>query len=598
MAQLDRLLSVMVSNRAELLMLDEGELARLELAGGARPVTKVPLTAQQVIALLREVAPVEAVRQLDSGLPASFTYVSNDGAFAIKAMVEETRWRVRIEIDAHNEFRRMTGQFSAMNVSDLDAPSIGTPAASRPATPAAPTAPAPSPRAAAAPAAPSIPAPGTAGRPSRKSQAVRAPAETPGPAAPAVPPAAAPQRTPPPSPIVTDGKVSGAALDAVTHFDGIEGARATIDKLLTMTVEKGASDLHLRCGEPPIIRHHGEMVRLDGWAPLENEQLASMLRAIMPERNRIEFTDSNDTDYAHEIPGVARFRANALRDRTGVAAVFRQIPATVVTVEQMGLSQEVQRLCFLTKGLVLVTGPTGSGKSTTLCALIDLVNRARNDHVITIEDPIEFVHPNKNCIITQRQVGVHTKSFKAALRAALREDPDIILVGELRDLETVSIAIETAETGHLVFGTLHTTTAAGTIDRVIDQFPADRQDQIRVMLAESLKGVISQTLCKKIGGGRVAAREILLSIPSVTNLIREAKTFQIPSVMQTSKRLGMVTLNDALIDLVDHKLVEPKEAYMKAVEKMGFVQMLKSRNLDVSFAESAEPSPAAKGQSR
>src|SRR5688572_15502499 len=212
----------------------------------------------------------------------------------------------------------------------------------------------------------------------------------------------------------------------------------------------------------------------------------------------------------------------------------------------MKITEEVQRLCFLTKGLVLVTGPTGSGKSTTLCAMIDLVNRARNDHVITIEDPIEFVHKNKNCIITQRQVHVHTKSFKSALRAALREDPDIVLVGEMRDLETISIAIETAETGHLVFGTLHTTTAAGTVDRIIDQFPADRQEQIRVMMAESLKGVISQTLCRKIGGGRVAAREILLSTPSITNLIREGKTYQIQSVLQTSKKLGMVTLNDAL----------------------------------------------------
>src|SRR5687767_14186531 len=322
-----------------------------------------------------------------------------------------------------------------------------------------------------------------------------------------------------------------------------------------------------------------------------------MIRSIMPERNRREYAETNDTDYAYELAGVARFRANAARDRNGPVAVFRQIPAQVVTVEQMKVTEEVQRLCFLTKGLVLVTGPTGSGKSTTLCALIDLVNRARNDHVITIEDPIEFVHKNKNCIITQRQVHVHTKSFKSALRAALREDPDIVLVGEMRDLETVSIAIETAETGHLVFGTLHTTTAPGTVDRIIDQFPADRQEQIRVMLAESLKGVISQTLCKKIGGGRVAAREILLSIPAVTNLIREGKTFQIPSIMQTSKRLGMVTLNDALIAYVDSGEVEPKEAYMKAVDKGGFVTMLKARNLEVSFAESDQaaastPSPA------
>ncbi len=321
----------------------------------------------------------------------------------------------------------------------------------------------------------------------------------------------------------------------------------------------------------------------------ETGALGDMIRSIMPERNRLEFAENNDTDFAYEITGCARFRSNAARDRKGPVAVFRQIPATVVSVEQMNVTEEVQRLCFLTKGLVLVTGPTGSGKSTTLCALIDLVNRARTDHIITIEDPIEFVHPNKKCIITQRQVGVHTKSFKAALRAALREDPDVVLIGEMRDLETVAIAIETAETGHLVFGTLHTTTAAGTVDRIIDQFPADRQEQIRVMLAESLKGVISQTLCKKVGGGRVAAREILLSMPSVTNLIREGKTFQIPSVIQTSRRLGMVTLNDALMAYVEAGQVEPKEAYMKAVEKTGLVMQMKKLNIDVSFAESEAP---------
>src|SRR5436190_743287 len=267
--------------------------------------------------------------------------------------------------------------------------------------------------------------------------------------------------------------------------------------------------------------------------------------------------------------GLARFRVNAARDRKGPMAVFRVIPAQVVSVEQLNISKEVQQLCYLTKGLVLVTGPTGSGKSTPLCALADLINRTRTDHIITIEDPIEFVHENKKCVITQRQVGVHTDSFKRALRSALREDPDIVLVGEMRDLETIAIAIETAETGHLVFGTLHTTTAASTVDRIIDQFPADRQSQIRVMLSESLKGVIAQTLCKKLGGGRVAAREILLTTPAISNLIREGKTFQIPSIIQTSKQLGMLTLNDALLDLVEKKEVSPDEAYMKSAERAG-----------------------------
>jgi twitching motility protein PilT len=367
-----------------------------------------------------------------------------------------------------------------------------------------------------------------------------------------------------------------------------------IEALLRVLVGNKASDLHLRAGSPPMLRANGEIEPIANEPVLSSDDIDTMLNSVMLEQNRTEFKELNDTDFAHEIVGIARFRGNALRDRKGTGAVFRAIPAAVVTVEQMGLSQEVQRLCHLTKGLVLVTGPTGSGKSTTLCALIDLINRTRSDHVITIEDPIEFVHESKKCLITQRHVGVHTSSFRHALRAALREDPDIVLVGELRDLETVSMAIETAETGHLVFGTVHTSTAVSTIDRVIDQFPPDRQAQIRVMLSESLKGVISQVLCKKIGGGRVAAREIMLSTPSVSNLIREGKTFQLPSVLQTSRRLGMVTMNDALIELVDSKQVEPQEAYLKATDKVGIIHMLKQRGKDVSFAD-ADDAKAAGG---
>jgi twitching motility protein PilT len=309
-----------------------------------------------------------------------------------------------------------------------------------------------------------------------------------------------------------------------------------------------------------------------------------MLLSIMPERNRTEWKETGDTDFAYEIAGLARFRVNAARDRKGPIAVFRAIPAKVVTVEELGLGKEITQLCHLSKGLVLVSGPTGSGKSTTLCALIDFINRERTDHIVTIEDPIEFVHENKRCLITQRQVHLHTESFKSALRAALREDPDIVLVGEMRDLETVAIAIETAETGHLVFGTLHTTTAASTVDRIIDQFPADRQAQIRVMLSESLRGVISQTLCRKIGGGRVAAREILLSTPAIANLIREGKTYQIPSIIQTSRKVGMITLNDALLELVEKKQIEPDEAYLRAIEKGAMLQALKAKGHSVSLA--------------
>jgi twitching motility protein PilT len=324
----------------------------------------------------------------------------------------------------------------------------------------------------------------------------------------------------------------------------------------------------------------------------------------MPERNRREFANRNDTDFAYHIDGVGRFRVNAFRDRHGAGAAVRPIPSRVVSAEDLGLSAEVKALAQLNKGLVLVTGPTGSGKSTTLSALVDLVNRTRKDHIITIEDPIEFVHESKGCLITQRQVGLHTSSFKDALRAALREDPDVVLVGELRDLETVSIAIETAETGHLVFGTLHTSTAASTVDRIIDQFPSDRQDQIRVMLSESLKGVISQALCRKIGGGRVAAMEVLLSTLALSNLIREGKTFQIPSVMQTSRRLGMVTMNDALLDLVEKGLVDPREVYLKATDKAGIAAALKAKGYDPGVETgdarretgeiAAAPSPSSK----
>jgi twitching motility protein PilT len=349
-----------------------------------------------------------------------------------------------------------------------------------------------------------------------------------------------------------------------------------IDRLFRAMCAAGASDLHLSVGSPPLIRKDGHMQTLDSAAaPLTAPDVEQLLAPIVSERNRKEFADRHDTDFAYEIAGLARFRSNVFLDRKGPGAVFRVIPSQILTAERLGLSSHILNLCRLNKGLVLVTGPTGSGKSTTLCAMIDFINRTRQDHIITIEDPIEFVHENQKCLINQREVRTHTDSFKDALRAALREDPDIVLVGELRDLETVAIAIETAETGHLVFGTLHTTTATSTVDRIIDQFPADRQAQIRVMLSESLRGVIAQTLCRKIGGGRMAALEVLIVTHAVSNLIREGKTFQIGSMMQVGKAVGMVTLNDALMDLVTRKLVAPDDALSKAVDKSGFEALLK-----------------------
>lgn len=349
---------------------------------------------------------------------------------------------------------------------------------------------------------------------------------------------------------------------------------AHIDELFHQMLDMKASDIHLKSGKAPMVRVDGTMVYIPGRSPIENDLLFRLLHQIMPEKNKEEFKQTNDTDFGYTLGERSRMRCNVFRDLAGVGAVFRQIPTKILTVEQLGLPPAVVNFCDFDKGLVVVTGPTGSGKSTTLAAMIDYINSTREDHLITIEDPVEFVHKDKKCHINQREVGTHTLGFKNALRAALREDPDIVLVGEMRDLETVAIAIETAETGHLVFGTLHTNTAPSTIDRIIDQFPTDRQAQVRTMLSESLKGVVAQTLLKRKAGGRVAALEILVVTTAISNLIREGKTFQIPSMMQSGKSLGMQTLNDSLFDLVKKDIVEPQEAYDRAPNKKDFGSIL------------------------
>jgi twitching motility protein PilT len=398
-------------------------------------------------------------------------------------------------------------------------------------------------------------------------------------AAPAAPPA-----VPAPVPVVAATVQAAATPVAPTSATFAPAGSPAIDRLFRLMVDSKASDLHLSSGMPALIRKDGRIQPLEeGAGPITPAEMIALLDPIIPATNAEEFSRRSDTDFAYEIKGLGRFRANVFLDRKGRGAVFRVIPAKILTAEELGLSPHILKLCKLNKGLVLVTGPTGSGKSTTLCAMIDYINRTRNDHIITIEDPIEFVHENKGCLINQREVGTHTEGFKTALRAAMREDPDIMLVGELRDLETVHIALETAETGHLVFGTLHTTTAASTVDRVIDQFPTEQQAQIRIMLSESLKGVIAQNLCRKIGGGRAAALEVLLINSAISNLIREGKTFQIPSMMQVGRAHGMVALNDALMDLVSKKVVEPEEAYLKSVDKAAFEGLLKRANIDTKF---------------
>ena len=372
-----------------------------------------------------------------------------------------------------------------------------------------------------------------------------------------------------------DHPVAPAADSAAT-------TRQAIERLLAAVAARGGSDLHLRAGARPWMRIDGMLKPIDAAPPLSADDIAAMASAIMPARNRDELIAMHDTDFAYASSDGVRYRANVFDEYAGPGAVFRRIGATVVSVDELRLSPEVQALCTLRRGLVLVTGPTGAGKTTTLTALIDLVNRTRTDHIVTIEDPIEFVHQSKQSIVTQREVGLHAASFKRALRAALREDPDVVFIGELRDLETVAIALETAETGHLVFGTLHTTTAASTIERIVDQFPSDQQEQIRVMVAGSLRAVISQVLIKKIGGGRTAAREVLFNTPPIANLIRERKTFQIMSIMQTSKRLGMVTMNDALLALVVSHQIDILDAYDSAGDKMTFAERLRGAGVDVS----------------
>jgi len=361
-----------------------------------------------------------------------------------------------------------------------------------------------------------------------------------------------------------------------------------LDALLRRMVQARASDLHLKAGRAPMVRIDGQIGPLPGGdGPLGPAVLEGWLRELMPERLRAEFSETSDADFAHELPGLARFRCNVFRDIAGVGAVFRQIPSRVVPASELGLPPSVLEFCRLTKGLVVVTGPTGSGKSTTLAAMIDWINENRRDHIITIEDPVEFVHADKRCHVNQREVGTHTRGFKAALRAALREDPDVVLVGELRDLETTAMAIETAETGHLVFATLHTNTAASTVDRIIDQFPAGQQAQIRAMLAESLKGVVSQTLLRRPTGGRVAALEVLVVTHAVANLIRDAKSYQIPALMQTGKAHGNQLMSEALLELVRAGTVEAREAYDKSLNKREFGLLLTRSGIRGPWSDAA-----------
>lgn len=592
MAQLDRFFQVLLEREAQELRMVSGEAPVFLFETGHRPASSAKPSADQLLGLLAEVLGVEKLEEARTGGMVA-TRIDRPGiAVPLIGTIRVQGTRVEAVFRAVRSAAGAAGaaappaptaapaaQTAAPAPSSVTVhakPGNGTPEPSQPAVRAA----------AAGPAAAVIDL-SPAGQ--RGSQGLAKDAEDPpvsaGGKSVSVPTSRTVTEDSPPA-VRAAGPVAKAPVTTGTVSARVEAlpGEPEIARLLRRMVAERASDLHLSSGEIPIVRVDGEIVRLADEPALAPERVRELVRAIMPERHRAEYDEISDTDWAYEVPGLARFRSNAFVDRKGPGAVFRQIPSKILTAEQLGLSEKILELCHLTKGLVLVTGPTGSGKSTTLTAMIDHINKTRTDHVLTIEDPIEFVHENIRCLVNQREVGTHTSSFKKALRAALREDPDIVLVGELRDLETIAIAIETAETGHLVFGTLHTTTAVGTIDRIIDQFPQGEQAQVRTMLAECLRGVIAQTLCKKIGGGRAAALEVLIGTPSVSNLVREGKTFQIPSIMQTGKKLGMVSLNDALLSLVKQKLVEPEEALRRAVDKANLANAMKTAGFDVASA--------------
>jgi twitching motility protein PilT len=337
-----------------------------------------------------------------------------------------------------------------------------------------------------------------------------------------------------------------------------------VTELLVFGVEQGASDCHLSAGEPPMIRIHGDLKKLD-YPAMSREEVHSLIYDIMGDAQRKTFEETHECDFSFEMGAIARFRVNVFLQRKGEGAVFRTIPTKIQTLDELGMPPILRQLCDKEKGLILVTGPTGSGKSTTLAAMVDDLNNTYEGHILTIEDPVEFVHQSKKCLVNQRELGPHTHSFANALRAALREDPDVILVGEMRDLETIQLALTAAETGHIVFGTLHTSSAPKTVDRIIDVFPPSQQAQIRAQFAESIEAVITQTLLKKKGGGRTAALEIMTGTTAVRNLIREGKIHQIPGTMQVSQKDGMQTMDMALINLINRGIITREEAQSKSM---------------------------------
>ena len=519
MAQLDKLLQYVIPRGGRRLVLEPDKQPILELASGdMTPLLPNALPAVMVDVLASDIIPAHQKSSWQMGSGVTFEYRLGDQGFRIQCLKDGGMVKI-----------------------------VAEPAASQgKLTPPPPRRPDPAP--ALVPRIELDLPKGSAPAPAKAGAGAAAPAHAPAPSG------VRPSRRPTPK----------------------QGSHPLATKLFRALLEAKGSDLHCSSFECPIVRVSGDMKDLEDFGILSDQQLLDIMEGVATEEGWRQFCETNDADFAYAFEeGGCRLRMNYFLDRVGPAFVCRVIPNEIPDPDKLGLPDPVRRLAGLQKGLVLVPGPTGSGKSTTLAAIIDLANRQRHDHILTLEDPIEFVHPRKKCLINQREVHTHTDSFKSGLRAALREDPDIILVGEMRDLETISLALETAITGHLVFGTLHTNNAISTIDRVVDQFPADRQQQIRVMLADALKCVVSQTLLKRIGGGRVAALETLFISPAIANLIREGKNFQIPSAMQTGRQYGQRLMNDAFVDLIKAKQVEPLEAYLKCPDKESFVQSCK-----------------------
>jgi len=536
MAQLDKLLAHAASRGALTLRLEPGQQPILETPTGALPLLPQALPATMLELLAKEVLPAHLESNWLSRGEARFEYTS--GAHRFSLSMHRTPAGTRIEA---RPIQNQESEGSSLALgTPLTVPSAATPDAIELDLPRL-----------VAPAPPRPPEP----RPAP------------------IPPA--------PAPIIASAVTAPGP-----------GSHPLATQLFQALIDRKGSDLHLSAFEMPIARIHGDLEDLVEFGVLGPSQILAIMEAIATPVAWQRFQETRDADFAYAFEaGNCRLRVNYFQDRVGPGLVCRVIPNQIPDPDQLGLADPIRRLADLSKGLVLVTGPTGSGKSTTLAAILDLANQKRSDHILTIEDPIEFVHPRKRCLINQREVGTHTASFKSGLRAALREDPDIVMVGEMRDLETIAIALETAITGHLVFGTLHTNSAVGTIDRIVDQFPADRQSQIRVMLADSLKASISQSLLKKVGGGRVAAIESLFITPAISNLIREGKNFQIPSAMQTGRAYGQRLMNDALVELIQAGIVEPMEAYMKCPDKEAFMASLKRANISWDPRGEEKPMP-------